>query len=790
MRSRSPQPAKATVTVRGRIGRLFCAMPEFCAGALDAEDGSSVRFAGRIAIKEGDEVELAGDWEDSKFGRQLKVASFQFALPFDAQGLANYLARNPHMKGIGPVRARAIADQFGKDFDQALQHRPEEIARAAKVPVEVIQTLAEEWLRTRAFNLANTWLAAFDLTHHQVTTLVKRYGNNVVAVFKEDPYRLIREVEGYGFKRVDQIARKMGTPKDHPSRIRGGILHTIAEALDEGHCWTEYEDLVEQANLLLVMDTLDSRDLIRASLDRLIEEHVLTCEPVVERFLVGYTHIHRMEQDLVRLFRRAQEENAHFASVPDLDAVVQAVGPTLNAGQRHAVRSALQRRIVVITGGAGTGKTYTLEAICKAYEKRGLKVVLCAPTGKAAKRMEESSGRSAQTIHRLLGYDGTDFRFDGPLDADLLAVDEMSMVGVPLCWHLLRAVDLSRTVVVLIGDRHQLLPVECGAVLRDLIATKLVPVALLDTVVRQAGTLKENCSGLLAGRVAPTAPAADAHIRPWYRVGDFTDPADIVAFIEGLYQTKLHDEFGLDLINEVQLLTPTRKGPLGVPTLNILLQRLIQRKLYGIEAPQVPDGRRPPLLPGDKVIMRKNTYSLDLMNGSVGQVVSVDAKTGDVTVRFDDRLVTLKRSEGHLQNLDHAYALTTHQSQGSEFPVVITVISKAHWYQLSRALVYTACTRAKRTAILVGDHWAMRSAVTKVDAQKRRTWLGLASSTATDPRSPARRSGAALGLAGLGPASQGKAGAVGTPGRDDQEPNAADVPFRDLDGFYGSGGDR
>ena len=724
MRNRSRPPAQPSVTVTGRIDHLFFSSPEFSAGVLAANDGTSIRFAGKVMVQVGEDVEMEGHWEETKFGTQLQISSFRYALPLDRAGLANYLANNPHMKGIGPVRARAIATQFGDDFDQALQDRPEEIARVAKVPVEVVRTLADEWLRTRSFNLANTWLAAFDLTHHQVTTLVKKYGNNVVAIFKADPYRLIGEIEGYGFKRVDQIARKMGTCKDHPSRIRGGVLHCVSDALDGGHCWTEYEDLVDKANALLVMDTLDSRDRIRTALDRLVEEKLLVCEACNGRFLVGRPDLRRMEQDLAALFRRGRERNPHFAGVADIPALVVRAAPDLNPGQAAAVVSALSSRIVVITGGAGVGKTYVVRSLCRLYDGRGLKVVLCAPTGKAAKRMEESTGRPASTIHRLLGYNGQDFLFEGPLDADLLTVDETSMCDVPLLWHLLRALDLSRTAVVLVGDHNQLPPIGPGNVLRDLIATKAVPVALLNEVVRQAGLLKENCFALLAGRVAPTAAVESCGLRPWYRLGEFTDPADILEFVQALYQHKLHDELGLDLIQDIQLLTPTRKGPLGVPTLNLELQRLLQKKLFGVEVPPTPAGRRPRLLPGDKVIMRRNTYSLDLMNGSVGQVVSVDTKTGDVTATFEGRQVVLQRKEKHLDNLDLAYCLTVHQTQGSEFPVTIFIVSKQHWFQLNRSLLYTGATRSRRSTIIVGDHWAIRSAAARVEAHRRRTWLG------------------------------------------------------------------
>ena len=734
MQNRNRQTAPPTMTLRGRIDLLFFSSPEFSAGVLAGDDGISSRFAGKVMVQVDEEVELEGRWEDTKFGPQLQVTSFRYAMPLDRTGLANYLARNPQMKNVGRARARAIAEQFGDDFDRALQDRPADIARVAKVPVAVIQALADEWFRTRIFNLANTWLAAFDLTHHQVTTLVTKYGNNVVAIFKADPYRLIGEIEGYGFKRVDQIARKMGTAKDHHSRIRGGILHCVSDALDGGHCWTEYEDLVDQANALLVMDTLDSRERISTALDSIIDDRLLACEGIGGRFLVARPDLRHMEKELAGHFRRANERNQHFAGVADIPGLVSRQAPELNAGQTAAVVTALSSRIVVITGGAGSGKTYTVNYICRLYAERELSVMLCAPTGKAAKRLEESTGRSASTIHRLLGYNGKEFLFEGHLDADLLVVDEVSMVDVPLFWHLLRAVDLDRTAVVLVGDHNQLPPVGPGNVLRDLIATRAVPVALLRDVVRQAGVLKENCSSLLSGRVAPTAAAGDDGLRPWYRLGEFTDPAELREFVLALYQHKLCDELGLNLIHDVQLLTPTRKGPLGVPALNIELQRLLQQKLFGVEVPPVPPGRRPPLLPGDKIIMRKNTYSLDLMNGSVGQVVSVAPKTGDVTATFDGRRVVLERKLKHLDNLDLAYCLTVHQTQGSEFPVTIFIVSKQHWFQLNRSLLYTGATRAQRSTIIVGDHWAIRSAAARVEAHRRRTWLGLNGAAATKKR--------------------------------------------------------
>ena len=724
---RMPEASKSPATsVSGRVEHLFFSSPTFSAGVLEVRGDDNIRFAGKFMVQVGDQVTLHGQWATSKqWGSQLQVSSFEYDLPIDRKGLANYIARHPRIKGIGPAKARVLAEKFGAEFDQALQTQTVEMARAAHVGVPVIENLRDEWLRSRSFNLANTWLASFELTHHQISTLVKKYGNSVVALFKADPYLLIREVEGYGFKRVDKIARKMGTAKDHPSRIRGGLLHCVAEALDAGHCWTDYEELVDEANRLLVMDTLDSRDRIATVLDELVGERVLACDTADGRHLVSRPDMRRMEFDLAELFARGGRPNPCALSLDNSTDLITRHGNTLNEGQRNAVESVLAHTCTVITGGAGSGKTYTVRTICEIFEAGDLSVILCAPTGKAAKRMEESTGRDACTIHRLLGYNGHKFQFEGPIDTDLLVVDEVSMVDVPLLWHLLRALDLGRTAVVLVGDHHQLPPVGPGNVLRDLIATRAVPVVVLSQIVRQAGILKENSAAVLHGRVAPSSAVESDGLRSWYRVAEFTQPEALLDFVQQLYRHKLGDDLGLDLIKDVQLLTPTRKGPLGVNALNIALQQLVQKKLRGVDAPPTQANRRPRPLLGDKVIQRRNNYDLDVMNGTVGEVVGVDAKSGDLTVRFDGRLVTLQRSEGHLQEIDLAYALTIHQTQGSEFPVAIVIVHKSHSFQHHRNLLYTGVTRARRSTIILGDHWGIRNCASKVEVNKRRTWLSL-----------------------------------------------------------------
>jgi exodeoxyribonuclease V alpha subunit len=712
--------------IRGRIERVYYAGPKFSAGRLLTATGEEIQFAGNLFAQQSQPVVLLGAWTTHpKYGRQFKVDGMAYDLELDPEGLIHYLANHPQIKGIGPVKARIIVEKFGDAFEKTLIDNPESIAKAARLSIDIAKQLKDEWLKNRSVNAVLAWLSAFGLTHHQVTTLVEKLGGNCLNILKQDPYILIREIRGFGFKKIDKIARKLGTPKDHPPRIRAGLQYCVRQALDNGHCWIEYEHLVDQANLLLVMDTLDSRIRIEKTLDELIDEKALACESHAGRFVVALPWIIRMESRLAALFGRAQDPNPHFRSTANFDALIERCSSTPNDKQLEAIRSALSHSISLISGGAGSGKSFTVAAINAICEDCDLTVALAAPTGKAAKRLEEVSGRSGNTIHRLLGYNGQYFarNKEDPIDADVLIVDEFSMVDVPLAWHLFDAVNLSYTAVILVGDHNQLPPVGPGNILRDLIQTRAIPTVVLDKVVRQAGVLKENCTAILKGEVRKTSETSISGCRDWYLVDQFTDPVAARSFLLELFENRL-EALGFDIVKDVQVLTPTHKGPLGTKELNQALQILIQKKLWNVEVPPAAPGRRPWLFKHDKVIQTRNNYNIDVMNGSIGRVVEV-LPDGTIVIDFEGTIVDFEKGSPNLQDVQLAFALSCHKAQGSEFPCAVVVVHKSHSFMHHRNLLYTGVTRAQRTAIVLGDHWGINNCAKRCLVDDRRTFLAL-----------------------------------------------------------------
>jgi len=714
--------AEARSSLRGIVETVFYSGATFSAGRLRTAEGALVNFAGKVFVKPSDPVRLEGQWtHHPKYGRQFAVEALGYDLEMDPDGLANFLANHPDVKGIGPAKARLIADHFGAGFDAAIRTRPEAVAAVAKAPVESILELQRIWIANSDFNAAMTYLSRFGLTHHQVTTLVERFGSQVVPILERDPYVLMREISGFGFKRVDKIARKMGTPKDLPSRIRAGIHYCVLAALDDGDCWVEYEDLLDRANTLLVMDTLDSREVIENHLEAMIAEGQLVSRPF-EWLVVADPEIHRMERELADVLAAAHTRSPH--AVTDLDGLLDVEGALLNREQREAVKNALTYSISLMTRGAGSGKTYAVSAITTIAERLEKSVVLAAPTGKAAKRLEQVVRHEASTIHRLLGFNGHTYSRDAlnPIDADILVVDEVSMVDVQLAWRLFQAVDLRRTAVVLVGDHNQLPPVGPGNLLRDLVKSRAIPTKVLTRIIRQAGVLKENSTAILSGEVRPTSEVKDGTRRPWYVVDRFTDTGDVQRMLLLLFEEVLQERLGYDLVRDVQVLTPTHRGPLGTVELNIELQRLLQKKLFGFDVPDVEHGHRLRLYPGDKVIQTKNDYELGVMNGAMGVVLDV-GKNGGLTVDFDGRSVEIEAGSDAAGNVQLAYATSIHKVQGSEFPCAVVIAHKSHSFMHHRNLLYTAVTRAKESVILLGDRWGIENCAAKRQVDRRNTFL-------------------------------------------------------------------
>ncbi len=688
-------------TIRGTVTRTYHSSPDFSAGVLTSHDGRTVRFCGKFSASDSDVVALVGSWRiDKKYGHQFVVESLSYELPETIDGLVQYLAKNPAFRGIGKAIARRIVEYAGsaERLDHLIREEPDDLRTGARVPSEVLQSLRQTWVANSEENVVRTYLAGFDLTHSQMNTLMEYFGNSVVSVLKHDPYQLIAHVKGYGFKKVDKIARSLGVVKDHPGRIESALQFCVNEQINAGHTWTSGRELLEQANDVLVLDALDSLDVIQQAGNRLLEGGAL----VAKDCAVTVPWVHKAESTIRHALATHAWTSARFVGAhPKEDG--------LRRGQVEAYRTALRYRISVISGGAGTGKTFIVARLTDTFRRADLSVKLCAPTGKAAKRIEQllrerGLDLEAFTIHRMLRYDGRSFGVD-QVDADVVIVDEVSMVDVPLMAALLERIDHRKTRLILVGDHNQLPPVGPGNVLRDLIQFNLAPVTVLDEVVRQAGVLKVNSMAVLDGRVAPSEPSDHA----WSVVDCFRDAQQIQVYLRELVLERIPDRLGFDAVQDVQILTPTHLGPLGTKAINGIMQHV----LHG----HVP--RK--FAVGDKVIQTVNNYDLGVMNGTIGVVREAD-KDG-YTVEFEGAGPIELRHE-HVSAVHLAYALTAHKAQGSEFPCVVVVCHRSHFFA-DRNWLYTAVTRAAKACILLGDAWGLRNAAKKNITIKRRTFLSL-----------------------------------------------------------------
>lgn len=736
----------SSVTIKGTVTRVFFTSERFSAGSICCDTtGMCHSFTVPAMIIADQTITLHGRWRTHpKYGLQFDASTVLVDLPIEGAGLAHFLAIHPAAKGIGPAKGQRIADTYGADFERVLLDRPGELAQRFGLKRADVDHLAEVWRDQRATNSAATDLAQFGLTYHQISTVARALGPNAAAIIRQDPYQLVGTVDGLGFATVDRIALQMGVSKHHAGRMRAGLLQLLREAARDGHTWMSGPELIRNGIELLSLDDLGAENVLRAQIEQMVGsgdliDRAITDEqhPLIPLPIYALPYLAHWEGATAQWVRQVQ-------MLPPEDPRLHTLPIELNSAQRTAADRAFRYRSSIITGGAGSGKTFVVASIVAAALARGWDVRLAAPTGKAARRMAEQVAdrgltAPATTIHRLLGYspiDGWKHNADHPLHADLVVIDEASMIDAELAYRLTQAIDPQETRVIWVGDPNQLPPVGAGAFLRDILAAQALPTTALTEVMRQAGVLRACSLAILDGTLHPSARDGDDVPQPttWTVHGRWNEPADTADAVVHLWDQVFRQFDGIDdaeLLEAVQILTPTHKGPLGTRFLNERIQECMQGHAAVAEARRRQHrGSQLPLMVGDKIVWTRNDYELELFNGQVGRIVSEatlqeegGSRQEAIMIAFDDRQVLVPR--GKWDRLTHAYAMTVHKAQGSEWPCVVLVCHKSHSFMHHRSWLYTGVTRASRCCYLMGDQWGMRNCAETVKADRRRSLLGL-----------------------------------------------------------------
>ena len=722
-----------SVTIRGTVRKIFFVNPETpaMAGVLLTDEGE-VRFAGKCAAQEGDLLEVTGEWGDHpRFGRQFMADTGMVKLDESPSALIHLLARDKRFAGLGPVKAERLvtaALKLSEDgtLATALEEHTTQVANLAGVSLEIVENAADIWMEKRSHFDALAALIDQGWTNGQAQTIVHFIGEAAAPLIKSAPYQLISLIPRFGFRTVDVVALRMGVASGDPQRLSAGLAYCLDRIATEGNTWTTREGLIDAAITELRPDTLDAEDRILTNLRAMIKSGaVYQCDSPTGVPMISDARIARIEIEVFdQLLEGLGDDTLGELTIPATGSF-----GTLNNGQRAAALGFSLHRYTVISGGAGVGKTYTMKSICETADANDLRVGLCAPTGKAARKLHHATGRTAMTIHRLLEphFDEQTGRFafrrnaGNWLELDLVIIDEISMVDVRLMSSLLSALN-PHTRLLLVGDHHQIPSVGAGAILRDLLAARAEypdAVHILTDIVRQAGELARNTSAILEGKVTPQIASGKVwQLRSIERGHEEGTPAMVATVVDYVVNApNLHPfDRQLDFEWEVQVLSPQRKGPLGVFALNTALQKLRQRLLGNSPPPPVEKDKPPRPLQGDRVIWTKNDYELNLMNGT--QAILVGKQKGAMVLFTEDgREVVIPPSKNNM--IDLAYALTIHKSQGSEWPFVILIASSKHWNMHDRNLLYTGASRASEALMIMGDGPGVQHfAATRKSAQR------------------------------------------------------------------------
>ena len=680
-----------------------------------------------MAPMPGEVLDMRGEWSSHpRFGRQFKVIEYRTKVPATVFGIRKYLGSGM-IKGLGPVMAGRIVDKFGKKTLDIIDNQIQRLSEVAGIGEKRIAMISQAWAAQSDIRDVMLFLQSHGVSSGYAAKIFKHYGNQAIAVVKQNPYRLATEIFGIGFLTADQIAGKLGFENDSKLRVEAGILYVLNQLSDEGHVYFPYQALIDKGCEILGVD----REPVSQALGNLAVDQKIVIEDInetVDTFKENHKAVYLARFYLCEtgIARRLKELVAGTKSIRDIDTdraidwVQRRLSITLAENQKKAVAWAVENKVMVITGGPGTGKTTIINAVLKIFSRLKAGIMLAAPTGRAAKRMSEATGFEARTIHRLLEYSfqkgGFQRTADKPLDCDVLVIDEASMIDTPLMYYLLNAVPPFAT-LILVGDVHQLPSVGAGNVLADVIASLAVPVVTLDKIFRQAraSQIIVNAHPINQGHTPSVSTGQSADPGNDFYFIEQEDPEKVLGNILELCKNRIPQRFGFDPSDDIQVLTPMHRGSLGAGNLNQQLQAALNPGEGGVTR-----GERTYRV-NDKVMQIRNNYDKDVFNGDIGRVTAIDWETREVAVTIDGRTVVYDFAD--LDEIVPAYAVSVHKSQGSEYPAVIIPIVTQHYILLQRNLIYTAVTRGKNLVVIVGSRKAMAMGVNNNKTRQRYTRL-------------------------------------------------------------------
>ncbi len=666
-----------------------------------------VTVVGNLAgVNVGESLRLMGVWtQHPQYGRQFEVRTYTVQYPATIDGIRKYLGSGL-IKGIGPVNAGRIVDHFGPDTLDVIEQHPNRLQEVAGIGAKRTEQIIAAWADQKYIKEIMIFLQHYGVSAGLAVKIYKAYQGQSIPIIQNDPYRLAKDIYGIGFKTADKIARNMGLALDAPARIQAGLLYTLSALSDDGHCFATQAQLTEEAAKLMEVagDACQAQIESLVSAKELIDDEGSIYLPaffMAERGTASKLRkIQLSPRDRLQVFKTVNWEQA-FAWL-DRNSPIQ-----LTDQQKSAVKMALTEKVCILTGGPGTGKSTITASVIKLLQTKGGSVLLCAPTGRAAKRLNETTGQEAKTIHRLLEYkpaQSTPFVRDqtNPLDSDLIIVDETSMVDILLMNHLLNAIDAGCH-LLLVGDADQLPSVGPGSVLRDLIGSGVIPVTRLDTIFRQSedSFIIVNAHRINCGEM----PLFDRNAKDFFLFSE-SDAEKAADWVVDLVSERIPSKFGVKPLEDIQVLTPMHRGAAGVIELNQRLQARLNPP--SPRKPEYHHGQRV-LRVQDKVMQIRNDYDRLVFNGDMGIISEIDLENQVAKVLVDGREVIYEFTQ--LDELVHAYAASIHKAQGSEFPVVVIPLLTEHYRLLQRNLLYTAVTRARQVVVLVGSRKAIGMAV-------------------------------------------------------------------------------